>query len=53
MKTPKIRPQLAAPVKRETVATVSRDRDGNAIAPAAGGGFWGVLVDPFAGDDAE
>jgi|GEM_PF-6496048 len=31
MKTQKIRPQLAAPVKREMVATVSPD--GNAIAP--------------------
>jgi len=52
MKTQKIRPQLAAPVKRETVATVSRD--GNALSPL-------LLplppvpfvLPPFAGDDVE
>jgi len=50
MKTKKLTPRNSAPVQRENTATVSRDGDGNAIAPLTGksGG-----TAPFAGDDAE
>ena len=50
MKIKKITPQSLAPVKRENVATVSRD--GSAIAPGEypNSSFY---VHPFAGDDAE
>ncbi|NER99684.1 MAG: anacyclamide/piricyclamide family prenylated cyclic peptide [Symploca sp. SIO1B1] len=50
MKTKKIIPQSVAPVKRENVATVSREGK-NAIAPSHNSTKWGE--DPFAGDDAE
>jgi prenylated cyclic peptide (anacyclamide/piricyclamide family) len=53
MKIKKITPQSLAPVKRENVATVSRD--GNAIAPLYADSFSRRLgiESPFAGDDAE
>lgn len=38
MKTKKLTPRNAAPVKRENVATVSRD--GNAIAPLESQFWW-------------
>ncbi|MGB5635579.1 MAG: anacyclamide/piricyclamide family prenylated cyclic peptide [Waterburya sp.] len=47
MKTKKLTPRNAAPVKRENVATVSTDA--NAIAPT----HWTEPINPFAGDDAE
>ena len=51
MKTKKLAPRNAAPVKRSNVATVSTDHH-NAIAPALNKdnpGSW----NPFAGDEAE
>jgi len=49
MKTKKLTPRNAAPVKRENVATVSQD--GNAIAPLHIAEI--PSNPPFAGDDAE
>ena len=52
-KNRKLTPRNAAPVKRQNVATVSRD--GSAIAPLTNPGemhdYWEDA--PFAGDDAE
>jgi len=49
VKPKKLTPRNSAPVQRENTATVSRDGDGNAIAPSLLDWFLGV---PFAGDDA-
>ena len=51
MKTKKLTPNNAAPVKRENVATVSRD--GNAIASLYLRIFPPDPWNPFAGDEAE
>ena len=52
MKTKKLTPRNVAPVKRESVATVSTDA--NAIAPHyEGEDILKKYGDPFAGDDAE
>jgi len=52
MKTKKLTPRNAAPVKRENVATVATDT--SVIAPGLNGqkGLNGEM-NPFAGDDAE
>ncbi len=55
MKTKRLTPRNAAPVKRSNVATVAHDSSAM-IAPQIDHGerkFGGKCICPFAGDDAE
>ncbi|WP_417033688.1 anacyclamide/piricyclamide family prenylated cyclic peptide [Dolichospermum circinale] len=47
-----IRPQQVAPVERETIST-AKDQSGQGVTPLDYGTRHGIIINPFAGDDAE
>jgi len=58
VKTRKLVPQNGAPVKRDALATVARDRHASAVHPQTQWQWWiwgseGGKYDPVAADDAE